>query len=926
MVYYLIICFFLLCNLASAQQIIQGKVIDESSQDVLPGAIITISGTLDVAVSDMYGEFKLNTNQIFPVELSISFSGYKKLIVSIINDRHVTLQLKLEMNLEELTVIGKENEGRANQPPNRRESMNATEILRNPSANLFEGMAKKNGIDFIGGISMSVINTRGFNSASPTRMLQVIDGVDNQSPGLNFSLGNFLGAAELDLQRMEVIVGASGPFYGPNAFNGVISMETKDPFFHQGCDVMMRIGERNLYEGGFRFAKAIQNSKKEETFAYKINFSFLTAHDWEASNYHPITDSKVDESNPGRFDAVNTYGDEYSLFMDKTNDSGRYISYGGLDNYYRTGYHEQDLVINDTRNLKANVGLYWRLQPRKQYNSPQLLLTSAFASGSTIYQGDNRFSLKNILFFQHKIEWRRPDHFFLRAYVTHEDAGQSYDPYFTALRLQELNKSDEFWAQDYAQYWKSTIVPMMRELGYPPPCPSCKNYFDFEEAKAWLATHTKELSLWHSQAEADANTQHIGIPGSQDFLVPGTPAFITAFNDITSRLNNESGGTRFYDHSALFHLHGEYIFHTVHFGEIRTGGSFREYLPKSKGTIFSDGAGKQICNSEFGVYAGIRKNFAADKLTASATLRVDKNQNFKAVETYAASMVYEPVKNTSLTLSLSSALRNPTLSDQYLHLNVGPAILSGQVHGVDSLITPVSFLEAVQKQNLDKLVYFNINAIRPEFVTTIETIIRTKIVKKVDIELNYYQNIYKDFIGYLVGIRSDFTQDQIILPIHPQAYRYSANSTTTVKTNGFSVALNYQLDTHFLIDGNYSYNKLQKKDINDPIIPAYNTPENKFNLGFSASNVKIGQIGFLQHAGFDLHYKWVESYTFEGSPQFTGKIPAYGVVNAMVYTQVLQSKVTLKIGVSNALNYKHYETYGGASIGRLAYVQMNYSF
>ena len=51
-------------------------------------------------------------------------------------------------------------------------------------------------------------------------------GVDNQSPGLNFSLGNFLGSSELDIMRVEIIQGASSAYYGPNAFNGVIKMET----------------------------------------------------------------------------------------------------------------------------------------------------------------------------------------------------------------------------------------------------------------------------------------------------------------------------------------------------------------------------------------------------------------------------------------------------------------------------------------------------------------------------------------------------------------------------------------------------------------------------------------------------------------------------------------------------------------------------
>ena len=77
-------------------------------------------------------------------------------------------------------------------------------------------------------------------STSPVRSLQLIDGVDNQSPGLNFSLGNFLGASELDVLKVDLIVGASSAYYGPNAFNGVISMTTKDPFIYRGLSAMVK--------------------------------------------------------------------------------------------------------------------------------------------------------------------------------------------------------------------------------------------------------------------------------------------------------------------------------------------------------------------------------------------------------------------------------------------------------------------------------------------------------------------------------------------------------------------------------------------------------------------------------------------------------------------------------------------------------------
>ena len=100
------------------------------------------------------------------------------------------------------------------------------------------------------------------------------------------------------------------------------------------------------------------------------------------------------------------------------------------------------------------------------------------------------------------------------------------------------------------------------------------------------------------------------------------------------------------------------------------GANTRFYRPVSDGTIFSDSL-LTIKNSEWGAYAGAEKEVGNFKF--SATMRVDKNQNFDLLSTPAASIVWTPKQNNYLRLSFSSAIRNPTLTDQYLNLRVGPA-------------------------------------------------------------------------------------------------------------------------------------------------------------------------------------------------------------------------------------------------------------
>ena len=127
------------------------------------------------------------------------------------------------------------------------EAMDVTAIIEAPSSTFYESIGNLKGVDITSAsLGFKIINTRGFNSTSPVRSLQIIDGVDNQSPGLNFSLGNFLGTTELDTKGVEIVVGANSALYGPNAFNGVIDMTTKDPFMFPGTSYQIKLFHKVL--------------------------------------------------------------------------------------------------------------------------------------------------------------------------------------------------------------------------------------------------------------------------------------------------------------------------------------------------------------------------------------------------------------------------------------------------------------------------------------------------------------------------------------------------------------------------------------------------------------------------------------------------------------------------------------------------------
>lgn len=944
------LCLLLGSFAASAQVTLKGKVVDNETGEELIGATIQIvAGGSGGANTNYEGEFALRVDAL-PVTLKVAYTGYTTKEVQVTTADKFTIKLvTAELILEETVVKGQRIDDKQKAAPLTVENLDAIAIKETPAISFYNGLGNLKGVDLTtASMGFTVINMRGFNSTSPVRSLQIIDGVDNQAPGLNFSLGNFLGCSELDVNRVELVAGASGPFYGPNAFNGVISIESKNPFIQKGLSVLAKGGERNLFEGAIRWAQGVKNKDGKDFFAYKLNFYHLRANDWVADNYDPVYGTQTGKDNPGRYDAVNIYGDEYNPGYNLTGESPWASEYG-LGIYHRTGYKEEDIVDYGTRNYKANAALHFRLNPNKEFESPEFIVSSSFGSGTTVYQGDNRFSLRNILFFQNRLELRKKDKFFIRAYATNEDAGDSYDPYATALLLQQSAESNDVWRGDYKTYWNSVgkYADRMKALGYPqlktyydPVTMTVVSEFDYAKAEEWFRTYNDTLKVWHGLAALYADRKSPDPTKiSNDFLRPGTAEFQQEFDRLTTTKSGASGGTRFFDKSALYHTHGEYRFTPKRLSYWVVGGNVRLYRPISEGTIFSDtltytrnssgvatdSVYRKITNNEFGLYTGIEKKFANDRFIFTGTVRADKNQNFNLLLTPAASLVYNPSPNHYLRFSFSSAIRNPTLTDQYLNLNVGRAILLGNLNGFNDLITISSFQEALKNPlaiEVAKFKYFDVAPIRPEKVKTFELGYRATLFNQLYMDAGYYFNIYDDFIGYNIGLTVPVSSGFVDLP-KLQVYRVAANSTNQVTTQGFSIGLNYYFWDFYQLSGNYSWNKLNKNFEDDPIIPAFNTPEHKYNISISGRDIRIGR---LKQTGFNVTYKWVQGFLFEGSPQFTGFIPSYDMVDAQWNCTVRRWHTTFKIGATNILNNKQFQTYGGPRIGRMAYISMTYSF
>ena len=969
----LLLFIFILSNFLVIGQIqIKGSIVDGITNETLIGANVILKESRKGTATNFNGKFVLIHDGELPTVLSISYLGYKNKEIEINSTNTGKIKLFADnKNLKEVKVIDNRITQKQKEAALTVESLDMIAIKETPSANFYDGLGALKGVDITAAsLGFKVINTRGFNSTSPVRSLQIIDGVDNQSPGLNFSLGNFLGASELDIMKVEIIQGASSSYYGPNAFNGVISMTTLSPFVQQGLTVQYKLGSRNLFENSFRLAEKFTSKNGENLFAYKINVSYMQANDWEADNMDAVNGTTIAQ-NPGGYDAINRYGDEDTdgNLNDVTeNFNLNYFTHPGLKKFHRTGYLESDIVDYATKNFKGQSSLHYMITPKTE-----LIYALNYSTGTTVYQGDNRFSLKNIEFWQNKIELRQKDKFFIRAYRTQEDAGDSYDAVSTALRLQEFNQiSNQDWYTEYKNNWRDQfkwedIGWSTPELVFNPVTFQSEWFFNGSpiDINNWITMSDSVLNANTSLIIANHNIVRELTDSQTGRLIPGTEAFKEAFNEITSKTATE-GGTGFYDKSALNHIHAEYFLINDNLNKLKIGGNFREYQPDTKGSLFSDTAitgssqtaitsesfsgssfnpivgsliggstvvksYNKIKNIEMGAYVGFERK--SKRGSFSTTLRCDKNENFELNFSPAVSLVLTPNEKDVIRFSLSSAIRNPTLADQYLYYNVGRAILIGNLngHGTDyeeNLVTIESLVNYYLPATLskDSLKFFSVDPIQPEKARSAEIGYRTTLFNKIYLDANYYYTKYTDFIGYKIGAKFNTTVDDSITGAYEialpsiQAYRMAANAENTVTTQGASIGINYYLHPNYSLNGNYSWNKLNEKGTEDPIIPAYNTPEHKYNLGIIGRDIHLSeQNNIFRNFGFSINYKWVAEFKYEGSPQFTGVVPSYNLVDVQLSKRFTQIDATLKLGSSNVLNNKHYQVYGGPYIGRMTY-------
>lgn len=909
----LIVLLLYAVNLFGQEVKIRGDVSATDTNLALSNASVNIKNKVTGTTTNVKGSFTLNYKGKLPIVIVVSAIGYESQEIQVTSesqDIRVLLSAKTIMLNEVVTAASRVSQNIL-QSPVSIEKMSLKTIKENPSYTFYDGLQSMKGMEAVtSSITYKQVNTRGFNTTGNSRFLQLVDGVDNQTPGLNFAVGNLFGASDLDVESAEVIPGAASALYGPVAFNGLLYIHSKDPFAYQGLSFQVKTGvnhindpatgSKEMNDVALRFAHAFN-----DRLAFKINVSYLKGVDWYANDYTDVSASTpLDQrgpNNPAR-DALNIYGDEVSRNLT------------GIGVVSRTGYEEKNLMNYDVYSLKLNGALHYRIT-----NGLEAIYQYNYGVGTASYTGSSRFDLNNFVLQTHRAELKGSN-FFLRSYVVTEN---SHDSYNTRSLAQFINRD---WVQDLSG---KVVAPNVAD----------DTWFT-RYAAAFNGTQAGVTGNSHTAARTFAD---------QGRFLPGSEAFDKSKD--ASIHNYGLSGAGVFSNSKFYHTDGQYDFSSaIKVFELLAGGSFRNYKMFTNGSLFDDKTNK-IGIKEYGAFTQIGKKFFDEKLKLTASVRYDKNENFDGNFTPRFSGVYTVAKSHNFRASYQTGFRNPTPVDQFIHLNVGPiTILGGAPNNSAGLnVYENSFTAAsvnvfgpavgaaigsgtpppvAINQNKDLLVKSNVAYIKPEQQKAFEVGYKGLINEKLLVDLNYYYSSYTDFILNTVVLRPTSPVLGADGKINPaaaaevaartvSAFQLYTNAQDKVSAQGVSFGLTYLLNGGYVLGGNATWSDFNLGSANINNIAQFNTPKYSTNATFG--NANLGG-----NFGFNVAWHWQSAFDWYGTFNGVrpGRINAYSMVDAQINKKIPSVNTTIKLGGSNILNKYVSQSYGSPAVGAIYYVSL----
>ena len=943
-----------------AQTTISGSVFDIYLE---PVSSIKITHKKTSTTTDSDGFFTFKVKQKLPVVIEVSGVGYQTQTVEVTDTDEISVVLEKQSKLQEVVVSASRTPERILESPVTIERVGAKELHRITSLNFYENLVNLKDVDVLtSGYNVKSINTRAFASIDNVRFVQLVDGADTTNPSYNFSLGNTMGLNDLDVASVEVLPGAASALYGANAFNGILVMNSKNPFEYKGVSASFKTGFTNQEVVGSEFFSdtSIRMAfKLSDKFAMKFNFNHSRAHEWIANDTRNITGlggviipgTRANED----YDGLNVYGDELSIsvidavrVLENTPGSGvpadvsQYIPPFRVT---RDGFSEMSLLGSneDVKMLTFDGSIYYRPTGN---DDVELIFNSKYGYGNNTYvRGNARIIQTGALNQQHKFDIKLKNYLTARGYYS--NFNQRNDSYNTLLLGTAMNtaiKNTEVWFTEYLGAFANSYLGKL------------------------LSGEIPDLVFSQETARTFAN---IGKPEE------GTTEFERYLN-IAKQSYVSEGGAKLKNNSSLYHtdLNLNLTDFIKTFG-LQLGGAYRKYKIDSGGELYTD-VNAPIEYNEFGIYTQATVKSSDKRLSLSGSLRYDKSQNFKGNLSPRLSLTYAAGenKNHNFRISYQTAFRNPTSEDQYAGYGIGSRVtaignieenyprytstdnlLSQYSPGIDllgsetvditgeyiynnsyTLESELAFTQALNEDidngtdsqtayadNAYLLEKAEIEYLEPERIRTVEFGYRGEFdfAKSIfEVDFNTYYSRFNNFIKseiistpFYGDVTSTTDINSALALVYYDYARYTVrvNTSEIIDFYGAGISIATKVFNDFNLSGNYVYTRLKdEEEVQNTLAPGFNTPKHRIKLSF-------GKDRLFKNLGFNINARWQNEFLWQ-SAFLNGDVDARTVIDAQLNLRVPKWKSNFKLGGTNITGKEYVEAPGLGSIGSVYYL------
>lgn len=253
---------------------------------------------------------------------------------------------------------------------------------------------------------------------------------------------------------------------------------------------------------------------------------------------------------------------------------------------------------------------------------------------------------------------------------------------------------------------------------------------------------------------------------------------------------------------------------------------------------------------------------------------------------WRGALLYKPVKNHSFRLSAANSYRQPSLSEQYIYIDVPvPADLA--------FILP--FWPAGEPQQL--VTVRGNEELEPEQVISYEAEYRGFFAERLFVDLSYSYRQYDNLISFILAepgfnvMVPTGPPPAPVIPIGPMGSGYSYGGGGEGVSQTAELELDYRVNQQLRLTAIYSYVDIQ---VDDKSFVGYevNSPENFGRIGLNYTHPE----GFM----FDLYGNYVDEVwitSYENANTLPTRIDSYWTIDARIAQRAKMKNGELEVGL-----------------------------